>query len=112
MSREQNKIKTLLYQVLGKTEPEYKIESTANRILEAFQKVKIAAIDFDIAADMESSLIDKEWLHISYSMLIERRRQLIKLWEIALNIGIADQSNNEKLLAEIMPRLEKMKVRA
>jgi len=104
------KIRSLIFQVLGKTEPEYKINLISNKIFEAYQKLKIASIDFEIAADVETSITDKEWLHTSYSSLRERQKELIKLWEVALNLGIATNTNDKKLLAEIMPRLEKTKV--
>lgn len=109
MTPEEMKIRKLIYQIIGRDETDYKINLTANRIFEAYQRLKIASRDFEIAADIETSITDKEWLHTSYSLLRQRQRELIRLWEVALNIGIADRTNDKKLLAEIMPRLEKMK---
>jgi hypothetical protein len=109
MNPESEKIRYLIYKILGKTEPEFKINSISDKIFEAYQKLRIASIDFEIAADMETSITDKEWLHTSYSLLRQRQRQLIRFWEVALNLGIADRTNDKKLLADIMPRLEKMR---
>lgn len=109
MKAEEKKIRDLIYKILGKTEPEFKINLISNKIFGAYEKLKVASIDFEIAADMENSITDKEWLHTSCSLLFQRRRELIRFWEVALNLGIAGRTNDKKLLKEIMPRLEKMR---
>lgn len=109
MTSEQRNIKDLIYNILGKTESEIKIDNITKNIIQSYQKLRIASLDFEIAADIENSITDKEWLHTAYSLLRQRQRELLRLWEVAFNLGIADRTNDKRLLAEIMPRLEKMR---
>jgi len=111
MKTKDDRIRKLIYDVLGTTETEYKLKSIPKKILSSIHSILIANKDLDIAADLEDDPNSTEFLHFTNSHLRTQNRKLLCLYEVVDNLNKANLCNDRKLLSEILPRIHKIRER-
>ncbi|HCY77744.1 MAG TPA: hypothetical protein DHV28_17675 [Ignavibacteriales bacterium] len=109
MKTKDDRIRKLIYDVLGTTETEYKLKSIPENILSSIHSILIANEDIDIAADLEDDPNSTEFLHYTNSSLRKRNIKLLCLYEVVDNFSKANLCNDRKLLSQILPHIHKMR---